>query len=114
MAQRPTIYFMKHIIHNWSDEKSFIILKHLRDAIGDDTERKAKARVLIVDSLMPYACVGDGNGRQESGAGCEVPGTFRELAKAPLLQNWGGSSLFAYYLDLVVRSIPHSIFTCIN
>jgi hypothetical protein len=44
-------YIMKHIIHDWDDERCVTILKNIREAMRPD------AKVLIVESVVP---VGDG------------------------------------------------------
>ena len=40
-------YAMKHIIHDWDDERSLVILKNIRRAMADD------GRVLIVEPVLP-------------------------------------------------------------
>lgn len=42
-------YLMKHIIHDWDDEKSVTILKNIRAAMRDD------GKVLIVEMVVPGA-----------------------------------------------------------
>jgi len=41
------VYFMKHIMHDWSDEKCVIILKHLA------FKMKEEGRVLVYDVVLP-------------------------------------------------------------
>lgn len=41
-------YLIKQTLHNWNDEKAELILRRIREAIGDNTE----ARLLIVDILL--------------------------------------------------------------
>jgi ubiquinone/menaquinone biosynthesis C-methylase UbiE len=41
-------YFVKHTLHNWDDQRAELILRRIREAIGDDS----KARLLIVDQLL--------------------------------------------------------------
>ncbi|MEV5753934.1 methyltransferase [Actinoallomurus sp. NPDC052308] len=41
-------YFIKHTLHNWDDDKAELILRRIREAIGDDRD----ARLLIVDQLL--------------------------------------------------------------
>lgn len=41
-------YYLQHIIHDWNDEKAALILKNIREAIGDNEN----GRVLIVDSIV--------------------------------------------------------------
>lgn len=41
-------YFVKHTLHNWDDDKAELILRRIREAIGNDLS----ARLLIVDQLL--------------------------------------------------------------
>jgi hypothetical protein len=41
-------YFIKHTLHNWDNDRAELILRRIREAIGDD----AQARLLIVDQLL--------------------------------------------------------------
>jgi hypothetical protein len=41
-------YIMKHIIHDWDDERSTIILENIRTALG----AKADGRVILIDSVL--------------------------------------------------------------
>jgi multifunctional cyclase/dehydratase/O-methyltransferase len=41
-------YFVKHTLHNWDNERAELILRRIREAIGDDHD----ARLLIVDMLL--------------------------------------------------------------
>jgi hypothetical protein len=41
-------YFVKHTLHNWDNDKAELILRRIREAIGDD----ADARLLIVENLL--------------------------------------------------------------
>ena len=41
------IYYLHHIIHDWEDEESLVILKHVRDAM-----RAGHSRLLIQDHVL--------------------------------------------------------------
>lgn len=41
------IYLLKHIIHDWYDEKNRIILGHIRDSMKDN------AKLLIIETVVP-------------------------------------------------------------
>lgn len=41
-------YFVKHTLHNWDDSRAELILRRIREAIGDDLQ----ARLLIIDQLL--------------------------------------------------------------
>ncbi|PHH65577.1 hypothetical protein CDD81_2012 [Ophiocordyceps australis] len=43
------LYYLRHIMHDWPDDKCLLILKHLRDAMGP------KSLILIDDIVMPNA-----------------------------------------------------------
>lgn len=40
-------YLVKHVIHDWDDERAIAILKRIREAIGDD------GKLLLVEGLYP-------------------------------------------------------------
>jgi hypothetical protein len=41
-------YIMKHIIHDWDDERAFLILKNIRKAMGD-----RRGTVVLLESVIP-------------------------------------------------------------
>lgn len=41
------VYFLKHIIHDWDDERSAVILRNCRDAMT------AGGKVLVIEGVMP-------------------------------------------------------------
>ena len=41
-------YIMKHIIHDWDDDRALTILRHIRAAMGPK-----RGRVLLVESVIP-------------------------------------------------------------
>ena len=44
---KADIYMLKHIIHDWYDEKNEVILRNIRDQMPDD------GKVLIIDAVVP-------------------------------------------------------------
>jgi hypothetical protein len=46
-ATGPAAYFMRHIIHDWEDERSLSILRNCHRAMRED------ARLLVVESVIP-------------------------------------------------------------
>lgn len=84
------VFFLKAIIHDWSDEKSRIILGHLRDAATP------KTRLLLMDRIVPYAC----NGVDKAAEG--IPGLFVQDIPDVLPPNLGSWGLTTYYIDLNV------------
>ncbi len=41
-------YIMKHIIHDWDDERALMILRNIRAAMGDK-----RGRVILLESVLP-------------------------------------------------------------
>ncbi len=41
------IYILRHVIHDWDDERSIAILRNCREAMGQD------ARILVAETIMP-------------------------------------------------------------
>jgi hypothetical protein len=47
LPTRADTYLFRHIIHDWSDEQSVLILKNCRKVIRDD------GRLLIIEAVVP-------------------------------------------------------------
>ena len=94
---KPAVYVLKHILHDWSDSYCHTILQHLRDAAENSTNTK----LLVLDSIVPYACCLPGNAGDGSSAHA-LPGFLQATAEPPLLGNWGNASSLAYFADMVV------------
>ena len=76
-------YIMKHIIHDWDDERALTILKNIRQAMNPD------GRVLVVESV-----IADGNGQD-----------FGKLLDIEMLVSPGGKErTAAEYEDLFRRA----------
>ncbi len=88
----PDVFFMRTILHDWSDEFAVRILTNLRHAAKPDT------KLLIIDTLVEYAC-----SAQDSSA-LDVPGYELQDAPKPLLANLGFASIASYDLDMVVSN----------
>ncbi|KAJ6480521.1 S-adenosyl-L-methionine-dependent methyltransferase [Mycena vitilis] len=85
-----TIFLLKQIMHDWSDEYCVKILKRLWDAA------QPKTTLLLLDSIMPLAChdpVAE-EGLQE--------------APAPLLANYGAVNEMGYNADLAMLMLFNS------
>ncbi|CAK5276426.1 unnamed protein product [Mycena citricolor] len=83
-----SIYLLKQIMHDWSDEYCVKILTQLSKAA------KPGATLLLLDSVMPLACrdpSADGPGG--------IPGAAPVEAPAPLLANYGGYNDMGYNAD---------------
>lgn len=80
------VFMLRNIIHDWSDKYCVKILQRLRDAATPST------RLMIIDNLMPYACVDDNLKN--------IPNAQYSLPPAPLLPNSGHASAVAYFEDM--------------
>jgi len=89
--QDVSVFFVKHVLHNWSDASCVKILKRLRDASNPST------RLVIMDSAMPYAC--RSKNQEKDGS---TPGLAIDEAPEPLLANYGSMNETAYVLDMVM------------
>ncbi|KAL6302966.1 S-adenosyl-L-methionine-dependent methyltransferase [Sparassis latifolia] len=77
------VYLLRHILHNWEDDRCVDILSALRPALSPHS------RVLVVDMVM------------NTTLGCpEIPS-----APFPLLANYGTSIRFAHESDLMMMSL---------
>ncbi|EKM53055.1 uncharacterized protein PHACADRAFT_210782 [Phanerochaete carnosa HHB-10118-sp] len=94
-SQKPvknaSVFLLHTVLHDWSDDYCIRILRHLRDAAAPDT------RLLIVDSLLPYACE---DNSLEGIAGVEHP-----VHPKPLLPNLGHSATLLYHADVQMMTI---------
>lgn len=91
-----SVFFLKHVLHNWSDSSCVEILKRLRDASGEST------RLVIMDSAMPYVCRSQSQENPPTTSTC-IPGIEPEEAPDPLLANYGALNEMSHVLDMVVR-----------
>ncbi len=91
-----SIFFVKSVLHDWSDKYALKILKQLRDAATPST------KLLVVDIILPYAC----HETEEETDG--ITGAVSIKAPKPLLANWGAVNDFSYILDICVRLFPSS------
>jgi len=92
------VFFLKHVLHDWSDEYALKILKHLRDVAKPET------RVICMDSIVPYACrISDGH---DVGG---IPGATPVQAPEPLLPNWGPVNGMPYHSDVIMMLACNSL-----
>ncbi|TFY63589.1 hypothetical protein EVG20_g6256 [Dentipellis fragilis] len=91
-----SVFLLKQIIHDWSDQYALKILKRLRDAAAPDT------KLVLVDTLIGYACrqPSDNEGKQENGQG--IPGAMPVEAPEPLLVNFGAVREMASQIDIAM------------
>ena len=96
-----SIFFLKNVLHDWSDKYSLKILKQLRDAAAPDT------KLVVLEMIIPYTCHDDAEDIADgiiSGVPIKAPN--------PLLANWGAVNDLAYILDIAVRSFLMSSCGC--
>ncbi|EKM51830.1 uncharacterized protein PHACADRAFT_212446 [Phanerochaete carnosa HHB-10118-sp] len=100
----PAVYYLKNVLHDWSDNHCTAILRHLRDSAGPET------KLVIQENIMEYVC-GDSS---LTGPGVSIS-SETEAHLPPLLPNAGQASMFTYYVDFVMmnthggveRTLPH-------
>ena len=85
---KTSIFFLKHVLDNWSNKYSSKILKQLRDAATPNT------KLVVLEVVVPYACHDDAEYTQDGTSG---------KAPSPLLANWGAVNDVIYWFDMVVR-----------
>ncbi|GJE87401.1 hypothetical protein PsYK624_034840 [Phanerochaete sordida] len=85
------VYLLRNIIHDWPDKYCLQILRHLRKAATSDT------RLVIVDSLVSYAC----EDRSLEG----ILGARRVVPPKPLLSNMGHAAAASYFTDIQMMEL---------
>jgi hypothetical protein len=91
--KNPAVYFLKHVLHNWSDEKCKEILTRLRESAGEST------RLILMESLISYSC-------HNPGGDYTIPSANHVEAPKPLLANFGTVNEMGYVLDMIVSPGP--------
>ncbi|KAG9025533.1 hypothetical protein FS837_004907, partial [Tulasnella sp. UAMH 9824] len=88
------VYFIRFVLHNWSDEKCIEILKHLHSAADGES------RLLIEDAVVSHACHDIGSLKDY-----EVEGAYTAPMPKPLPANGGRAVEFEASLDMVMMSV---------
>jgi hypothetical protein len=110
-VKKPSIFFLRVIMHDWPDEFARKILLRLREAAKEpglcESEEEG-TRLVLGDFVLPLACaddLGSESGTGRAGKKGEVAGAERMLGYPPLLANLGKGSAMAYWMDLCVRGV---------
>ncbi|KAJ7730737.1 S-adenosyl-L-methionine-dependent methyltransferase [Mycena metata] len=90
-VRKVSVFLLRMIMHDWSEEYCVKILRILR-AVADES-----TKLLLVDNIVPYAC----NETQSK----DIPGAERPLPPPPLLPNLGHAGIIAYYTDLNMMTL---------
>lgn len=93
-----SVFLLRMIMHNWPDAECERILSHVRVAAAGNPD----AKLVIVDSILMYACREVAVGEGESAGGIEGLSQKDAMAPEPLLANWGSANALAYKLDIQV------------
>ncbi|KAI9568006.1 O-methyltransferase-domain-containing protein [Boletus coccyginus] len=88
------IYYLRSVIHNWSDQRAALILRNLRQALGPNS------RILIHDYVLR------GLSRQQAETESAFPGTA--VAPEPLLPNFGVGNIRMYQQDVSMLVIQNA------
>lgn len=85
------VFFLKQILHDWSDMYCAKILTQLWESAKPDTI------LVLMESIMPFACH---DSSDDSGNG--IPGAVPHEAPGPLLANYGAVNEMGYNADIDV------------
>ncbi|KAJ7090594.1 O-methyltransferase [Mycena crocata] len=94
-VKNASVFFMRHCIHNYSDDKVIPILRHLREAALPTT------KLVIMDRVIAVASGVESEDPKVQG----IPGATRPSAKSPLLSNWGEASAGVYHFDMTMHNL---------
>ena len=92
-----SVFLLRNIMHDWPDKYCLQILRHLRASATPNT------RLVIVDSLLSYACRENVNVKG-------IPGAERPLPPKPLLANMGHAAAASYHFDMQVSTLCMRIY----
>ncbi|KAK7453966.1 hypothetical protein VKT23_011478 [Stygiomarasmius scandens] len=93
--KKAAIYFLKHVLHNWSDENCVKILTRLRESADEST------RLVLMESLISHSC-------HTAGEEYAIPAVSHVEAPKPLLANFGAVNEMGYILDMIMYMVLNS------
>ncbi|KAJ6479100.1 O-methyltransferase [Mycena sanguinolenta] len=92
LVKDADVFMMRHITHDWSDEKTIQILQRLCDAA------KPTTRLVLIEHIVPSVAEEPANIKA-------IPGAPRPTAPAPLLPNFGAASSAIYFRDMMMLNL---------
>ncbi|KAK7002240.1 S-adenosyl-L-methionine-dependent methyltransferase [Favolaschia claudopus] len=92
-VKNAAVFLLRHIIHDWPDDRALVILQNLRKAAGEETQ------LVVIDKLVPFASTGTVADSKMSA----IRGAEQQVAEAPLLPNWGPAAADVYLYDLTMH-----------
>ncbi|KAJ7513135.1 S-adenosyl-L-methionine-dependent methyltransferase [Mycena galericulata] len=93
-VRKVSVFLLRMILHDWSNDYCVKILRQLRAAADNST------KLLIIDNIISYAC--------NEALTKDIHGAERLPAPVPLLPNFGQTSVVAYCTDLNMLSLFNS------
>ncbi|KLO13915.1 S-adenosyl-L-methionine-dependent methyltransferase [Schizopora paradoxa] len=91
-VKNASVFFIKHVLHDWSDDSCLTILRALREAAGPDT------KLVVMDKVLPYTCLDQGEGE-------DVPGYTKPKLPEPLTNVGAATIGFPYMSSLVMMML---------
>lgn len=94
--ENASVFILRTVLHDWTDEHAVSILSRLREAASPAT------KLVIAEFVIPYSCADPNDSLEISGAVSEF------TPPSPLLSNFGRANSIIYSLDMNV-SYRHSL-----
>ncbi|KAI0346013.1 S-adenosyl-L-methionine-dependent methyltransferase [Trametopsis cervina] len=95
-VQNADVFFMRMILHDWSDAYCHKILSQLRATAQPHT------RLVVIDNIVSYACdAGKGSQSEDRINGAVIRDSKADMP-APLLANKGEAGVVSYLADLTM------------
>ncbi|TCD62059.1 hypothetical protein EIP91_007518 [Steccherinum ochraceum] len=94
-VKNAAVFYMRYILHDWSDAHCIEILTQLRASATPDT------KLVVIDALLQNNCLSDGKWKH-------IPGGEAEVAPAPLLPNFGIAKSDEAYVDILVMTVTNT------